>query len=321
MPCSETEAHKIEGTLTKPGLSGALQGLKQADLSDLVAYDRAVDAGNQVGFGYFFPHILGFNRPAQSAALLIEDDDSICAFRWKLNENTPRLDLIVAPTPMNSAVLLRCLERANDFNSDTSARILKIDEVDVEKIGNIKSLRVIKRKSQYLYSPSEYLDLRGGRFRWIRRYVKKFEQFPGLDIRAYSSQYKKDCLKLLRRWRRDHRSAHGTQGGVGTTRRLLELADGLTAPSLEGEVIFVDGVLSAFAFGGQLRPGIGVFSEAKSDFSIAGLSVYQRYHFMAMRQGWSLVNDGPDTGRGGLEQFKRRLRPVGMHQEYSARQT
>ena len=303
-----------------PELTGALQGLKVAGQSDLADYNQAIASGQQTGFGYYFPHLLGHNRPGLSATLLTEDNGSVCVFRWKQNEGAPRLDLLVAPTPMNSAVTLRCLERANDFNGDTSARILKIDDKDVEQVLRLKFLRVVKRKTQYLYAPATYLDLSGGRLRSIRRYVTKFEQLANLSIQSYSSLYKNDCLELLQRWRRFHRIAHGTQGGVGTTKRLLDLADSLTVPALEGEVILIDGVVSAFSFGGQLRPGVGVFSEAKSDSAIAGLSMFQRYHFMVTRQDWTLINDGPDVDRGGLAQFKNRLRPVGLHQEYLARQ-
>jgi len=320
MSDSATKAREVNASLAEPELTGALEGLKIADQSDLAAYNQSIASGLQTGFGYYFPHLLGHNRPGLSAALLTEDDGSICVFRWKRSTGVPRLDLIVAPTPMNNAVMLRCLERANDFNGDTSARILKIDDNDVEQVLAAKMLRVVKRKMQYLYSPSTYLDLGGGRLRSIRRYVTKFEQLTNLNIQSYSPRYKNDCLELLQRWRQYHRIAHGTQGGVGATKRLLDLADHLTAPALEGEVILIDGLVSAFAFGGQLRPGVGVFSEAKSDSSIAGLSIYQRYHFMVMRQDWTLINDGPDVGRGGLAQFKSRLRPVSMHQEYSARQ-
>lgn len=317
---SASRIREDSSPLAVPELSGALQGLKVAEQSDLAAYNQAIDSGQQTGFGYYFPHLLGHNRPGLSAALLIEDAGSICAFRWKRRNGEPRLDLIVAPTPMNNSVMLRCLERTNDFNGDISAKILKIDDKDVEQVLRSKVLQVVKRKAQYLYSPATYLDLSGGRLRGIRRYVTKFEQLANLNIQSYSPRYKNDCLELLQRWRRYHRTAHGTQGGVGTTKRLLDLADSLTAPALEGEVVLIDGMVSAFSFGGQLRPGVGVFSEAKSDSSIAGLSIFQRYHFMVKRQNWTLINDGPDVGRGGLAQFKNRLRPVSLHQEYSARQ-
>lgn len=320
MPDPASSFPEADNSFAEFELTGALTGLKVVDPSDLAAYNQAVASGQQIGFGYYFPHLLGYNRPGLSAALLAEDEGSICVFRWKQDKGAPRLDLVVAPTPLNNSVMLRCLERANDFNGDRGARILKIDEDDVKQVLKAKALRVVKRKTQYLYSPATYLDLSGGRFRSIRRYVTKFEQLANLDVQNYSPQYKNDCLSLLQRWRQFHRNAHGTQGGVGTTKRLLDLADFLPAPALEGEVILVDGVLVAFSFGGLLRPGVGVFSEAKSDADMAGLSVYQRYHFMSTRQDWNLINDGPDVGRGGLAQFKSRLRPVSLHQEYSARQ-
>ena len=98
------------------------------------------------------------------------------------------------------------------------------------------------------------------------------------------------------------------------------MGDLLGAPTLEGEVILLDGDVIAFSLGGELRPGLGIFAEAKSDHGYSGLSVYQRYRFMSTRSHWTLINDGPDVGREGLAQLKNRLRPVGFHQEYSARQ-
>ena len=143
MSDSATKLLEPNGYLVKPALSGALEGLKVADLSDLAAYNLAVASGRQTGFGYYFPHLLGYNRPGQSAALLTEDEGSFCVYRWKQGKAVPRLDLIVAPTPMNNAVLLRCLERANDFNGDTSARILKVDDDDVKRVLQTKTLQVV----------------------------------------------------------------------------------------------------------------------------------------------------------------------------------
>lgn len=301
-------------------LSGALEGLKIADISDLTLYKEAVKNGEQQGFAYYYPNVLGYNRAGKSAALLVEDEGSVCVFRRTDNDSKTRLDLLLAPSPMNPAVLQRCLERANDFNGDTSSRVLKIDEKDAEIISSVPGLRVRQRKSQFLFAPASYADISSRPFRTMRRGIAKVRARDNLEVVSYSEQHTEACLELLKKWRKNHRDRHGTMGGVGTTRQIIELAGKLGEPDIHGEVIYIDDKLVGFAFGGEIRPGYAAFLEAKCDYEIQGLSIFQRYSFMANLDQYQLINDGPDVGRTGLAQLKNSLQPVGMHIEYQARQ-
>jgi len=207
-------------------LSGALEGLKVLEASDLPRYKAAVSRGEQLGFCYFFPYLWLRNHADQSQVLVSEDDGSFCVFLWRIRDSQPRLDLLVAPTPMNVTVLRRCLERANEFNSDFSARVLKLDEKDVEVAAELPELRIRARKPQYLYAPKRFADIGGRKFRTLRRNVTRVRELPDLEVLPYSRQHHLEpCRELLRRWRTAHRDAHGTAGGVGTTGRLLERSD------------------------------------------------------------------------------------------------
>ena len=303
-----------------PILSGALDGLKPIDASDLPRYKAAVAAGRQVGFGYYFPFLLSRNRPERSAVLLANDEGSLCIFVWRRRESTPRLDLLVAPTPMDPRVLKRCLERANDFNGDRSARILRIDAKDAPLAAGVPGLRVKERKAQFLYAPRAFGDLVGRRYRTLRRNVLSVRQLPDVEILPYSPRHAEACRGLLARWSRRHRRDHGTAGGVGTSRRTLELADQLPAPDLSGELVFLQGRIVAFAFGGEIRPGVGCFFDAKSDNAVPGLAYFHRYSFLSKFDEFEVVNDGSDVGRPGLRQLKESLRPVEMHLEYRGTQ-
>ena len=163
----------------EPLLTGALAGLKSLDSDDLPRYKRAVAAGEQIGWAYFFPSLMTFNRQGRSAILLTEDDDSMCVFRWTRRNSRQKLEIMVAPTPMNPDVLRRCIERANDFNGDRSARVLRLDEKDVDAVAAVPGLIVRERKSQFLFSPETYADLGGRKFRTIRRNVTRIEALPG----------------------------------------------------------------------------------------------------------------------------------------------
>ena len=135
-----------------------------------------------MGWGYYFPYMLSYNRPERSAALLIDEEGSICVFIWKQTDSGPRLDLAVAPTPINVPMLRRCLERANDFNGDLSARVLRIDETDGEAISSIEHLKLKRRRMQYLFAPSTYTELAGRKYQTIRRNVTRVESLPDVDV-------------------------------------------------------------------------------------------------------------------------------------------
>jgi hypothetical protein len=303
--------------MTDIELTGSLEGLTELDVSDLERYKRAVADGEQLGFAYYFPSMLAYNRSGRRAALLCEDDGSVCVFRWTADsDSVPRLDVLLAPSPMNPAVLQRCLERANEYNGDQSARVLKVDAKDAEIIGAMAGMSIKERRSQYLYAPDSFADISGRKYRTMRRNMSKVKALENVEVLAYTEAHTEPCMQLLQRWRAHHRETHGTMGGVGTTRRIIDLAGRFAAPDIHGEVITIDNKLVGFAFGGEIRPGVGAFLEAKCDFNIQGLSYFQRYSFISKLQHFDVVNDGSDVGREGLRQLKTSLRPVGMHTEF-----
>ena len=183
-------------------LSGALDGLKIADISALASYKRAITEGEQMGFAYYYPGLLSYNRPGRCAVLLTEDEGSVCVFRWTAGDVKPKLEIHAAPAPMNTNVLQRCLERANDFNHDLSARVLKIDAKDADIIASIPNLRVKERKSQYLYAPHAFTEISGGKYRTLRRNVSRVEAIDTLQVLPFSATHNEACLKLLQKWRK-----------------------------------------------------------------------------------------------------------------------
>lgn len=305
-------------------LIGALEGLSLLEPEHAPKYKAAMSAGRQRGWGYALPYLLTRKRAGRSEVLWCEDEGTLCLFLWRRKNGVERLELPVAPAPMNPDVLRRCLQRCNRFNGDRSARVLRVDERDGPSVASLVSLRVEARRSQYLYKPADMLgpdgnlDLQGRRYRTVRRNVALVEAMPGVEMHAYSAQHESGCRTLLKNWGAAHRALHGTAGGVGGARRILDLTSTLTESDLRGEVIYIDGRLCAFAFGCEIRPGMGCFLEAKSDAEIRGLSYFQRAHFLARFAGVEWVNDGSDVGRAGLRQIKQSLRPAAMHTEFRA---
>ena len=305
---------------TQPQLTGALSGLKILQPADLPQFKAALSAGQQQGFGYYFPYLLSYQRADRSAILYEYTAGSICVYRWRNKAQTQRLDLQLAPAPMQADAVQHCLQRANDFNTDYSAKILKIDAKDAPSIQRMDGLKLRPRKSQYLYAPSHFSDISSRPFRTLRRNIARARQHP-LEIRPYQHTDLAGCQALLDKWQRYHRAHFDSRGGVATSRRILHQTSNFNAPDLIGEVIEIEGRIVAFSFGGEIRPGAAAFLEAKSDFEITGLSYLQRYSFMSKLTAYDTINDGPDVGRSGLARLKNSLRPCAWHEEFQARQT
>ncbi len=309
----------MPGKLTKmeqgPPASGALEGLTQATLDTYDWYARMAEAGRPQGFSYYYPGLLAYQRPERRGIWLGEDDGSLCVYRWQMTEGTPRLDLYLAPAPMNPAVLRRCLERANDFNGDSGARVLRIDEKDADAVA-AAGMRVVPRREQFLFTPERYADLGGSSLRTVRRNVAVIEKLPGVELRRYVPEDADACSLLLKRWTRDHRERHGTTGGRHAARQMIELAGLLPESAVSGQVILIDGQIAGYSFGGRIHSELGCYHEAKCDPQVKGLAFFQRRSFLLHLKDYPLVNDGSDVGRPGLRQLKQSFRPAGMQREH-----
>lgn len=300
--------------------SSALDGLHEISAEDLPRYKAAVAAGEQHGWGYYFPYLCARNLRRQTRVLIGEDDGSICVYLRRVRRGKAKLDVLLSPAPLNIPVFKRCLERANEHNGDFSARVMKVDERDAAALAGIRHVKVRPRKSQYLYDPSTFRKLSGNRYRTFRRNVALVEALPDVEVSPLALEHLDDCRDLLRAWQHRHRDRHGSSGAAGTSTLSLELFGKLPHEDFNGEAVFVDGKLAAFSLGGEIRSGLGCYFEAKNDFDIAGLSYYLRRSYLKGMTRFKLVNDGSDTGRAGLKQLKDSLRPIAMHVEYRGHQ-
>lgn len=301
-----------------PEMRGALKGLSILKVSDYVRYRDALTAAMPMGWSYYFPSLLTQNRAGRSALLVGYDDNSVCTYQWRVRKGKPRVDIHCAPMPMNVSVLQRCFERANTYNGNWSARVRRVDSRDAEAVGLLPHVQLRERKSQYIFAPETYDELSGKKLYTVRRNVKRVEQLPDVQVRPFAPTDAEACHELLRSWRKVHRAAHGTAGGFGISKRAIDWVGQIPDNVLHGEVVFVDGQLSAFAFGGELRPGLACSFDRKCNNDVRGLSFFQLRSLLLRFREYEFVNDGSDTGRAGLRQLKDSFRPVAMHIEYSA---
>jgi hypothetical protein len=308
---------RLEGSARR---TGALAGLGVLGASDLPRWKRALARGEASGFGCYFPYVLAHHRPGRSTVLVSEDAGSLCVFLRSDRGRDSQLDLFLNPIPMDVGVARRCLDRANEFNGNRTARILRIDGNHAELAAQVPGLRIRERRRQYLYAPRAYADLSGKKYRTLRTHLDKVRRLPGLEIVPYADRFAAACRALLQDWAERHRIAFGDSGGGGISARALAQLEVLSAPDLVGEVVLLGGRLVAYSLGGEIRPGVGCLLDSKSDRDVPGLGYLQRYNFLAAHPAFDLVNDGSDARRAGLRQLKDSFRPVAMHLEYRGTQ-
>ena len=298
----------------------AVEELKELDVSDLPRWKRALQQSRSSGYAAYFPFLLAHHRPGKRTMLVTEDSGSLCVFIRRDRKRGSHTDLFLNPIPMDVGVTRRCLERANDLNHDRTARILRIDGNDAALAAQIPGLELRERRKQYLYAPRAFGDLEGGKYRTLRYHVGRIRRMKGLEVVPYDEQYAPACRELLSRWAKYHRSMFGTSGDAGMSKRALALTTTLGAPDLIGELILLDGRLVSYAFGGEIRPGLGCLYEAKTDLAVTGLTYFQYYSFLSKLDPFELVNGGSDARRAGVGQLKDSLRPAAMHVEYRGNQ-
>ncbi len=320
-PATKTRAPAARRKRTKATPKpGALEGLKVLDASDLPRWKSALERGGESGFGYYFPFVLAHQRPGHTSILIAEDAGCLCVFIRRERKRGSHLDLYLNPIPMDVGVMQRCLDRANEFNGDRSARIRRIDGNDAALVARIPGLEIRERRKQYVFAPAEFGDLAGGRYRTLRSQLIKARLIQDLELVPWSPHYAEPCRALLQQWAERHRRVTGKSGGAGISRRALAAASGLPAPDLTGQVVLIGGRVAGYCLGGELRPGLGCFLDAKSDLEVAGLGYFLRYSFLMRLGQFPLINDGSDARQAGLRQVKGSLRPVAMHSEFQASQ-
>jgi hypothetical protein len=300
--------------------TSAMNGLKRLSQDDYADYAAALEVSRPTGSSYYLPGLLAYQRRGRREILIDQDEGSICLYRWESKQGKRRLDIYLAPTPMNTDVLKRSLERVNEYNQDRSARLLRIDAKDVAEVSSV-GLRVRKRREQYLFLPENYLDLSGKALYTVRRNCTRVEKLYDVRVETFTPAYAESCHALLERWRVEHRERHGGAGGYGYSKRIIDLAGKLPESALTGQVVLIEDVVVAFSFGGNIHSGMACSFERKCENHFNGLTYFQLRNFLLHLNGYQYVNDGSDAGRAGLKQLKDSFRPVEMHAEYRGYQT
>ena len=302
-------------------LHPTIRDLHPLQLTDQQRFKEAITTGGQKGWYYFFPYLLFVRLGSQSSRMVwTEDQGSICLFKHQYGHNK-RLDLVFPPFPYQEGPLRRSLERMNDFNQANSSRIYFIDAQDLPQLQALNAFSFSPRNPQYLYASQELAELRGSRFRTLRRNISLARRLADIVVESYRLEHAGQCRQLLQLWERTQGVKHHVP--VYQHRYALNafhFAPQMDDRDLHGLVFLVNGQVRAFAFGGEIRKGLGCSLLGIADPAVTSLSYVMSQEQLTRNQECHLYNDGSDAGQSGLRDFKQRFRPCGLHVSYTAKQ-
>jgi hypothetical protein len=289
-------------------------------LADASVLRKAFRQNGKAIWCYYFPFLFCYGRSNVREMLWHCAGDSLCVFLLRERRDGPRIDLFVPPLPFSAVATSDCFDLMNEFNSDRSARILWTDEGDASHFAATGGFEVSLKEREYMYDPRCVSELKGHQYKDLRKRTRRFQRANDHVWRELRPEDTNGCIELLRKWKKTQGRKRTHLLDMGYTRAAIELYPEFEREDLSGWVVLMDGEVRAFCMGGEISDTVASFFAAKSDPEIYGLSEFSRWCFCREMAGSELINDASDLGLPGLEQFKRKFRPVAMLEVFTVNQ-
>lgn len=284
-------------------------------LTDINRLSSACERSSGWLWASYPPFLLSYSQSPARVVLLGEVEDVLVVLLRRTVRGRDHLDLFIPPFARWSrrsheryASFLNALLSFNGPGAET--RLLWCDLQTAETLHHWLGWSVRPYDREYLYSRRTVMDMRGKEFGMLRKRLHRCEREAMPVVRAYQPEDHDACVQVLKEWRDEREDAVGPVLDFGYTRAALDLAADIPEPLMTGIVVEVEGRLRAFAFGGLLKPGFGLFFVLKSDPHVLGLAETARVALLSQLEGCDLVNDAGDLGRPGLRQHKQMFRPM-----------
>ncbi len=286
-------------------------------VADLPRFKSAFISHGKRAWCYYVPFLLSFSLPPGRQLSWDLYEGGLCLFVRRIRGKGERVDLVIPPLPCSSAALKAFRDAFQSQNPDRSLSILWTDASDAAVLRD-SGFELTFKDEGYLYDPSGVSGLEGPSFRDLRKRVRRFEREHAHVFREMGPSDLEACENLLRIWRKEQRRRRSFLLDWGYTKAGLRLVGRLCRNDLSGWVVEVGGEVKAFALTGEMNDDLANFFVAKSDVRVRGLSEFLRWGVCREMKRFSRVNDAGDLGLPGLRQHKRKFRPVGSEQVYSA---
>ncbi len=235
-----------------------------------------------------------------------------------MRDSKERIDLVLPPCPLSGSAF-QAIEGILQDSSQEFLRILWVDKEDASLLQSEFDLRLTLhlKDREYLYDPKLISRLQGKGYRDVRKKINftkrlnpKFRRMKMSDVSSARS--------LHERWRNLQGRSRDFLVDWGYTKAALSNLHIFNEGDIDAWCVEIGRDLVAFALTGPIDEKTACFFVAKTDIQINGLSEYLRWNVYRQLSNYMVVNDAGDLGISGLEQFKRKFRPIGFNNTYTA---
>ncbi len=183
--------------------------------------------------------------------------------------------------------------------------------------------------SEYLYAPSDLIDLRGKKYHskrnHIANFVRKYKSGEGSDcvFRPYVHEDRKGVLSLIDGWEESKDfDSEEFDGMADDELSVIALALKFAVGREEyfADVVECGGRIIGFSFGEITPSGVGITHIEKGDVNYDGVypylcNAFASAHFADVRY----INRQEDMGLEGLRRSKRSYHPVAFCEKYAVK--
>jgi len=185
--------------------------------------------------------------------------------------------------------------------------------------GEVEALFTLTEQPEYedyIYLTEDLAKLRGNRFagkrNQIHQFAREYVEAGRTAVEKMTPGHSGDCLRFLEKWCEIRDCDADENYSLACERRAAILAlENIHRLDVEGMVIRVDGVVSAFAIASRLRGDIGVLNFEKAFPDIKGLYQFlDRECARSLLEVYRYINKESDMGISNLAQMKKSYHPV-----------
>ena len=171
--------------------------------------------------------------------------------------------------------------------------------------------RYDRDSSEYLYDIQKNTDLSGKQNRYIRRDIRSLTEAHQLETEPLTQQNIQTARQIVADWfHADIRGEIIRQAELNIAEKLFQNMDAL---SVQGFLLYLDGIPAAVAAGIPLSDTVFDFTLLKQASGEKGLGTFMYYTLMQKLSGaYQYLNAEEDMGIAGLRQKKTEMHPCGM---------
>lgn len=271
---------------------------------------------------YSLPSLIAWSQETQPTTYSLVDDLLVIASDTDNVKKTPPY-LILPLSPAREPSPGELYSLAGDYRFD-EYRFIPEDYLARQLPGEIEKYFIVEEQPEYadyIYLTRDLSELAGRKYAKKRNLINQFtrdHQDGKVQTEFLTADLKQECLDFMERWCEEYPCEGPDKESLMCEKKAIAVSlDNLELFELCGQVVRVEGVVSAFGIVARLNERMGILHFEKAFARIHGL--YQYLDWQCARtclSRYEFINKESDMGLPGLTQAKKSYFPSAMVKSY-----